>query len=99
MTASTPCRSRSACHSSSASPTRSQASSASTSSHEPGKRTTPNFTTGPSVRPADVRTGPLPDDLVVLDQRVSQQPLAHLLHARRVLDVEFDEPPDVYVRD
>src|SRR3954471_11726088 len=43
MTASTPRRSWSAYQSSSASPTRCAAWSASTSSQEPGKRTTPNF--------------------------------------------------------
>src|SRR3954449_6102832 len=46
MTASAPRRSWSAYHRSSASPTRWAASSASTSSQEPGKRTTPNFMTG-----------------------------------------------------
>src|SRR5256714_6525693 len=44
MTASTPRRSRSECQRSTASPTRRAASWASTSSQEPGNRTTPNFT-------------------------------------------------------
>ena len=36
-------------------------------------------------------------DLVVLDQRVGQQLLAHLRQARRVLHVELHQPPDVDV--
>src|SRR6266545_1119630 len=107
-TASTPLRARSACHRISASPTRSQASSASRSSHEPGKRTTPNFTWAPkrhlrgSSGPAVIPNGAFGAadlDLVVLDQRVRQQPLAHLAEPRRVLDVELDEPADVHVGD
>src|SRR5579884_323800 len=47
ITASTPCRSRSACHSMTDSPTRPAAFSASTSSQDPGKRTTPNLTRRP----------------------------------------------------
>src|SRR5437588_2216731 len=54
MTASTPCRSRSPCHSSTPSPTRSAASRASTSSQEPGKRTTPTFI--PTRAPSGSRT-------------------------------------------
>ena len=38
------------------------------------------------------------DDLVVLDQRVGQQLLAHRVELRLVLDVELDQPPDVDVR-
>ncbi len=37
--------------------------------------------------------------LVVLDQGVGEQPLAHLGQLRRVLDVELHEPPDVHVAD
>ena len=81
MIASAPRRSASACQSSSASPTRRAAASASRSSHEPGNWTTPNFTL----------------DLVVLDQRVRQQPLAHLADPRGVFDVELHQPPDVHV--
>src|SRR4051794_38412580 len=98
ITASTPRRSGSACQSSSASPTRDAASSASTSSQEPGNRTTPN------LRPDD-RGGAegLPTfislDLVVLDQWVGQELLAHLRDARGVRHVELDEPADVDVRD
>src|SRR3954453_15567334 len=106
MTASAPRRSRSAYHRISASPTRWAASSASTSSHEPGKRTTPNLkglppqgiqpcvligTTG--IRP--VETGLLQLDLVVLDQRVRQQLLAHLVELGYVLHVQLHEAPDV----
>ena len=45
---------------------------------------TPNFTS-------------VPDDLVVLDQRVRQQLLAHRRQLPGILDVELDEPPDVHV--
>src|SRR4051812_22563227 len=85
-TASTPCRSRSACHSGTTSPTRPQASSASRSSQVPGKVTTPNFTSRV-------------EDLVVLDQGVREELLAHLGQALRVLDVELHQPADVHVRD
>ena len=71
------------CQSSSASPKRRQASSASTSSQEPGKRTTPNLIAR--------------HHLVVLDQRVGQQPLAHRRHLGRVLHVELDQPAHVHV--
>ena len=37
------------------------------------------------------------DHLVVLDQRVREEPLAHLRHLRRVLHVQLDQPPDVHV--
>jgi hypothetical protein len=37
--------------------------------------------------------------LVVLDQRVGQQALAHLRHLRGILHVELDQPADVDVRD
>ena len=37
------------------------------------------------------------DDLVVLDERVGQQPPAHVVELRGVLDVELDQPPDVDV--
>src|SRR3954463_877971 len=99
MTASTPRRSASACHSSSASPTRDAASSASTSSHVPGKRTTPNLTLlRVAVPRLPVLSNPSRSScglyLVVLDQRVGEQPLAHLGQARRVLHVELDEPAD-----
>src|SRR5207244_2952637 len=36
-------------------------------------------------------------DLVVLDKGVGEQPLAHLLEARGVVDLELDEPPDAHV--
>src|SRR4051812_14586729 len=94
MTASTPCRSGSACHRSTASPTRDAASWASTSSHDPGKRTTPAFI-GP-LRPS---TGPPVQDLVVLDERIRQQTPAHRVQGRRVVDVELDQTPDVHVGD
>src|SRR6185312_2266877 len=83
--ASTPCRSRSPCHRITASPTRSHASCASTSSHVPGKRRTPN------------RTASGLDDLVILDQRVREQLLAHRRKLREVGDVQLDQPPDVDV--
>ena len=38
-------------------------------------------------------------DLVVLDQRIGEQLLAHRRDLGRVLDVELDQPPDVDVRD
>src|SRR3954462_13134051 len=37
------------------------------------------------------------EDLVVLDQRVGQQLLAHRVELRLVLDVELHQPPDVDV--
>src|SRR5712671_1661626 len=37
-------------------------------------------------------------DLVVLDQRVGEQPLAHLGQLRGILDIELDQPADVDVR-
>ena len=37
------------------------------------------------------------DHLVVLDQRVRQQALAHLRHLRRVVHVQLDQPPDMHV--
>src|SRR5918999_5369627 len=99
MTASDPRRSGSACHSSSAPPTRRAAASASRSSHEPGNWTIPNFTSGlppQGVRPCVLRRliGVRPLYFEVLDERVGQQPLAHLGDPRRVLDVELDQPPD-----
>ena len=42
---------------------------------------------------------PHPTDLVVLDERVGEQLLAHRRELRRVLDVELDQPPDVDVAD
>ena len=36
-------------------------------------------------------------DLVVLDERVGEQALAHRVQLRRVLHVELDQPPDVDV--
>jgi len=36
-------------------------------------------------------------DLVVLDERVGEQPAAHLVELGGVLDVELDDPPDVDV--
>src|SRR4051794_24651383 len=90
MTASTPRRSGSACQSSSASPTRAAASTASRSSHEPGKRTTPNR------MPPTIAVLP---DLVVLDQRVGEQRLAHLGQAVGVVHLELDQPPDPHVAD
>ena len=58
--------------------------SASTSSQEPGNWMTPNFTSGA-------------EDLVVLDERVRQQLLAHRRQLRGVLHVELDQPADVHV--
>src|SRR4051794_39321232 len=66
ITASTPLRSGSACHRSSASPTRAAADRASRSSHDPGNWTTPNFTRSGSRSPrsagwrAAARTSPAP---------------------------------------
>ena len=37
------------------------------------------------------------DHLVVLDQRVRQEALAHLRHLARVVDIQLDQPPDVHV--
>ena len=37
-------------------------------------------------------------DLVVLDQRVREQPLAHLADPRGIVDVELHQPADVHVR-
>ena len=88
MTASAPRRSRSAYHRISASPTRWAASSASTSSQEPGKRTTPNFISA---------AGSSQLDLVVLDEGVRQQLLAHLVELGDVLHVELHQAPDVDV--
>ena len=62
---------------------------ASTSSQEPGKRTTPNFTPPSSSL----------DHLVVLDQGIGQQALAHLRHLRGVLHVQLDQPAHVHVGD
>src|SRR3954471_17913410 len=84
---SAPCRSRSWCQSSSASPKRRHASRASTSSQLPGKRRTPNFT---SRRREQL-------DLVVLDERIGEQLVAHPLELRGILDVELDDPADVNV--
>src|SRR5437763_4378833 len=103
-----------------ASPTRSQASCASTSSQVPGKRRTPNFiwtadnrrssaSSGLALAPPRLRPcfldllGSRPSrsrgqDLVVLDQRVREQLLAHLRQPSRVVDVELDQAPDVHVR-
>src|SRR5215210_6502502 len=109
-TASTPRRSASRCHSTTASPTRPAACSASTSSQLPGKRTTPSFTAGgppptrspprgiqPRVLMESIGLRPLDIDLVVLDQRVREQHAAHRVELAGVLDVELDEPPDVHV--
>src|ERR1700712_2373191 len=90
MTASTPWRPASPCHSSCADALgmRSQARTASTSSHEPGKRMTPKRTSGGGF-----------EDLVILDQRVREQLLAHRRELAGVLDVELDEAADVDVGD
>src|SRR3954447_8497940 len=85
MIASAPCRSRSRCQISSASPTIRAASSASTSSQEPGNCSTPNL--------ADNL------DLVVLDERIGQELLAQRLELPLLGDVQLDEAPDVYVLD
>ena len=58
---------------------------------EPGNWRTPNFICASAAR----RRGA---DLVVLDERVGEQLLAHRLELGRVLDVELDQPPDVHVR-
>src|SRR6476646_8284795 len=89
MIASAPRRSRSPCQMSSASATLRAASTASKSSHEPGNWRTPNFT---SCSGAAQQL-----DLVVLDEGVREQLLAHRLELRGVLDVELDESPDVDV--
>ena len=39
------------------------------------------------------------DYFVVLDEGVGEERLAHLGQARRIVDVELDEPADVDVRD
>ena len=83
------------------------------SSHEPGNLTTPNFMPGVapeltpdrSSAPAELPMESAPADstrfhnFIVLDQRVREQPLAHLRQALGVLDVELDQPPDVHVAD
>ena len=91
MTASAPCRSRSACHTSSASPTRPAACAASRSSQEPGNWMTANFTSCASGG----RVQQL--DLVVLDQRVGEELLAHRAELLGVGHVELDQAPDVDV--
>src|ERR687897_2428361 len=102
ITASTPFRSASACHSSSASPIRRAASSASRSSHDPGNWTTPNLTERlppQGVRPCVLRRmiAFLALNLELLDQGIGEQPLAHLADPRGIVDVELDQPADVHV--
>src|SRR5688572_9923840 len=45
----------------------------------------------PGLRPVDG------NHLIVLDQGVRQEPLAHLRHLRRVVHVQLDQPPHVHV--
>src|ERR1019366_6374988 len=77
------------------SPTRAQASRASTSSQLPGNEMTPNF-----IRRLPPSWGVAVEEyFVVLDERVREQPLAHLGQPRRVGDLEFDQPADAHVAD
>ena len=88
MTASAPRRSWSACQSSSASPTRSGGLQRVHLVARAGEADDAELHS-PSTAPAL--------DLVVLDQRVGQQLLAHRVQLRRVLDVELHQPADVDV--
>src|SRR5690606_24080448 len=83
-------RSRSSCHTSRASPARSQAASASRSSQEPGNWITP--------KRAATSLGLLElDDLVVLDERIGEQLLAELVEPRRILGLELHQAPHPHV--
>src|SRR5258708_26641647 len=95
MIASGPWRSRSRCQISSASPTRRAASSASTSSQEPG-----NCRTAKRIRNARTRRGSTEHlDLVVLHQGIREQLLAEGLELGLLGDVELDETANMDVLD
>ncbi len=93
-----PCRSRSPCHSSSASPTRRAACSASTSSQRAGELKDAELHRAVGSVRRLIVSAVEQLDLVVLDQRVREQLLAHRLQLRRVLHVELDQAADVHVR-
>src|SRR5260370_32219625 len=87
MIASAPWRSRSRCQISSASPTRRAASSASTSSQEPG-----NCRTAKRIRDTRTRRGSTQHlDLVVLHEGIRPELLAEGLELGLLGDVELDE--------
>src|SRR5262245_8339085 len=101
MTASTPFRSRSACQSATPSPPMNlTARSASRSSSEPGKVTTPTRGGRSVIEPRSSARLLGAQDLEVLDHRVREEALRHLLDLRlggRLalgLDRELDVAPD-----
>src|SRR5215203_5313961 len=95
MTASTPLRSASACHSSTASaPIRSTPYSASLSQLDPGKIATPILM---SLRSASLLPAPSSNDLplVLFYRRVGEEPAAHGVDLVGAFDLHLDEPSDV----